>query len=163
MQANWQTEVSTLNDLYSTIIDLADRSYDMTALDRFDQVKAPKLHKQGAVLVSLQLADLPTMFVKLLIVETQGRAHLAGIQSLVAVQRFILVHDQPPLNLSDATAEAGLKSIPLDPFNGQPMRYKIMNGNPVVYSVGPDQKDDGATWEWNEKQGSGDLIYHIGK
>jgi hypothetical protein len=162
-QANWQKEASTLNDLYSTIIDMADRPYDKTALDRFDQVKAPKLHKQGAVLVSMQLADIPTMFVKVLILQTQGRAHLAGIQSLIAVQRFILAHDQPPSNLIDAVAETGLKSVPLDPFNGQPMHYKIMNGNPIVYSVGPDQKDDGAAWEWNGEQGGGDYIYRIGK
>ena len=36
-----------------------------------------------------------------------------------------------------------LKSIPLDPNDGQPLRYKLTATGPLLYSIGPDHHDDG--------------------
>jgi hypothetical protein len=91
------------------------------------------------------------------------QARIAGTQCLIAVKRYILTHNKIPSDLAAAVKETTLKAVPIDPFDGQPMRYKIMNGNPIVYSVGPNQKDDGAAREWFVDQEDGDFIYHIGK
>jgi hypothetical protein len=74
-----------------------------------------------------------------------------------------LAHDKLPADLAAALTEAGMKEVLLDPYDGKPMRYKVINGKPVVYSVGPDQKDDGATVEWTGGNSSGDMIYRIGE
>jgi hypothetical protein len=39
--------------------------------------------------------------------------------------------------------ELGYK--PIDPFNGEPIKYKLINGGFQFYSVGPNGKDDGGT------------------
>ncbi len=50
-----------------------------------------------------------------------------------------------PTSLADVTAELS-GSVPEDPFNGQPLRYrKLPAGGCTVYSVGRDRKDDGST------------------
>ena len=33
--------------------------------------------------------------------------------------------------------------MPLDPFDGSPLRYKLFSKGYVVYSIGPDGHDDG--------------------
>ena len=36
-----------------------------------------------------------------------------------------------------------LKAVPLDPFDGKPLRYKKLSPGYVVYSIGEDLSDDG--------------------
>ena len=36
-----------------------------------------------------------------------------------------------------------LPSVPLDPYDGQPLRYKRLPAGFVVYSIGADGRDDG--------------------
>jgi hypothetical protein len=36
-----------------------------------------------------------------------------------------------------------LPAVPLDPFDGAPLRYKPLVKGYVVYSIGPDGHDDG--------------------
>jgi hypothetical protein len=38
-----------------------------------------------------------------------------------------------------------LSAVPLDPFDGKPLRYRIVADGLVVYSVGPDGSDDGGS------------------
>jgi hypothetical protein len=38
-----------------------------------------------------------------------------------------------------------LKQVPADPFDGQPLRLRRLEDGLVIYSVGPDRKDDGGT------------------
>jgi hypothetical protein len=38
---------------------------------------------------------------------------------------------------------AYLERIPLDPFDGAPLRYRRLDDGVVIYSVGPDGKDNG--------------------
>ena len=34
----------------------------------------------------------------------------------------------------------------LDPFDGQPLRYRVRDDAPVLYILGPDRIDDGGRW-----------------
>ncbi|MCH8824542.1 MAG: hypothetical protein IH984_13660 [Planctomycetes bacterium] len=45
-------------------------------------------------------------------------------------------------NLDDLVPDL-LPTVPLDQFNGRPIRYALVDGTPVVYSVGNDRDDDG--------------------
>jgi hypothetical protein len=89
------------------------------------------------------------------------QAHLAGVECLTAVRRYALRHGSLPENLEVATREAGLKAVPTDPYSGGPMHYKVIDGKPVVYSVGSDGKDDGGTVDWEYGKKPGDFIFRI--
>jgi hypothetical protein len=43
-----------------------------------------------------------------------------------------------------------LPAVPPDRFNGQPLRYRLLDGRPLVYSVGADGDDDGGRTTVNE-------------
>ena len=90
-------------------------------------------------------------------------ANLHGLETLAAVRRWQITHRERPAvlprNLAAACREAGLKAVPIDPFSGQPMKFVVRDGRPVVYSVGKDGKDDGGTVDSKNDAQPGDLIY----
>jgi hypothetical protein len=53
----------------------------------------------------------------------------------VAVERYRLKKGKWPVTLSEL--------VPLDPFDGKPLRYRLRGDGVTVYSVGVDGKDDG--------------------
>src|SRR5262249_29944856 len=60
----------------------------------------------------------------------------------LAVERYRLKHGHWPQTLAEVGPEF-LKAIPLDPFDGQPLRYRCVADGVIIYSVGPDGVDDG--------------------
>jgi hypothetical protein len=92
------------------------------------------------------------------------QANLHGLEALAAVRRWQIAHrgaigGSLPRDLAAACREAGLEAIPIDPFSGQPMKFVVRDGRPVVYSVGKDGKDDGGTVDSKDDTQPGDLIY----
>lgn len=60
----------------------------------------------------------------------------------VAMTRYRLDHGKLPEKLEDLIPQY-LKTIPVDPFDGKPLRLAEKEDRCVIYSVGPDQVDDG--------------------
>ena len=61
-------------------------------------------------------------------------------------------------------SEAGLEGVPLDGYTDQPLKLATIQGKPVIYSVGPDGKDDNAMVEWepfNETKTAGDFLFRF--
>ncbi len=71
------------------------------------------------------------------------QAGLANAQAAVAIERWRLAH---PGRLPNTLAElvpTYLTAVPLDPFDGQPVRYKKLPVGYVVYCLSLDFTDDG--------------------
>jgi hypothetical protein len=60
----------------------------------------------------------------------------------------------------DELTPAFLPAIPFDPFDGQPLRFKRDGSDVVLYSIGPDDVDDGGI-PWDEMGKKGDLVFRI--
>jgi len=76
---------------------------------------------------------------RVLTVETTKRLTVTAI----ALKRFDLRHGSFPEQLNQLTPEF-LPAVPLDPVDAQPLRYRRNgDGTFVLYSIGPDNKDDG--------------------
>jgi hypothetical protein len=69
-------------------------------------------------------------------------AHLRTARAAVATQRYRLANDRPPDTLGDLVPDY-LDAVPIDPFDGEQLRYKKLEVGFVVYSIGEDQDDDG--------------------
>jgi len=70
---------------------------------------------------------------------------IAGLRNAAvacACERYRLHNDSLAENLTELVPTY-LDEIPVDPFDGQPLRYKKLTKGYVVYSVGADGKDDG--------------------
>lgn len=75
-----------------------------------------------------------------------ARARIEANQRLadaaLAVQRYQLQHGRPPENLAQLVPHF-LPAVPLDPFDGQPLRYRVDPEEVVLYSLGQDELDGG--------------------
>jgi len=77
-----------------------------------------------------------------LVREAEGFAQLRTARTALAVERFRLAKRRPPAELSQLVPRF-LATVPRDPFDGQQLRYKPLPTGYVLYSIGPDGRDDG--------------------
>jgi hypothetical protein len=61
---------------------------------------------------------------------------------LAALERYRRANQRWPDALVDLVPTY-LSDVPLDPFGGAPLRYRRLDDGVVIYSVGPDGKDNG--------------------
>ena len=92
----------------------------------------------------------------------RATASMRATECLIAIRRWQLTHKGVPRDMATAIKGSPLKAIPVDPYNGKPMRLTLIDGQPVVYSVGRDGKDDGGRIDSDRDQRpAGDLIYRL--
>jgi hypothetical protein len=73
--------------------------------------------------------------------EATALARLRAAQVAVAVERFRVTIGRIPTALSELVPQF-LASVPVDPFDGNPVRYRQLQKGYVVYSIGADGRDD---------------------
>ncbi len=89
-------------------------------------------------------------------------AVLHASECLIALRRWQITHGGAmPGDLAAAFRDVGLPAVPTDPFNGKPMRLVLVDGKPVVYSVGKDGRDDGGLQDSDEDRHGGDLTFRL--
>jgi hypothetical protein len=79
---------------------------------------------------------------KVAVAERRRLAHVRCMIAALAAERYRLAHGAWPESL-DRLTPALLTEVPLDPFDGEPLRYRRFAEGVVVYSVGEDGRDDG--------------------
>jgi hypothetical protein len=72
----------------------------------------------------------------------------------LAVERYRLARGAWPPDLA-AVVPAFLKEVPLDPYDGRPLRYRRGADGVVVYSLGPDGADDQGALDRSSKPPDG--------
>jgi len=91
--------------------------------------------------------------------EADARRAAAG--TAVAACRYRIARGQWPDKLDDLVP-AYLIVSPIDPFDGKPLRWKSGGEKIVIYSVGPDGKDDGGA-AYDSKAKTGDIVFELRK
>lgn len=69
-------------------------------------------------------------------------AQVRAARAAMAAERFRIDHQGFPSALSDLVPDY-LDAVPLDPFDGQVLRYQLTPQRLVIYSIGDNLKDDG--------------------
>ncbi len=69
-------------------------------------------------------------------------AECQGATVAVALEQFRRSKSRWPKDLTELTPEF-LATVPSDPIDNQPLHYRLADGVPHLYSVGPDRLDDG--------------------
>ena len=72
----------------------------------------------------------------------RGKAYRDVVTVALAIQRYRLRHGDPPKALAALVPEF-LSGVPLDPFDGKPLRYRVDDAEYRVYSIGSNGVDDG--------------------
>jgi hypothetical protein len=65
-----------------------------------------------------------------------------AIITAIALELYRRKHDRWPATLAELVPTT-MPALPIDRFDGQPLRYRLIDGRPVLYSVGTDREDDG--------------------
>jgi hypothetical protein len=86
-------------------------------------------------------------------------AHHAEAQTAIALTRYRLAHGAFPPKL-DALVPDYLDDMPVDPFDGKPLRFVVKSDKCLIYSVGPAGKDDGGS-PYDEKTMTGDIVFSL--
>lgn len=140
-------------------------------LDRLDDLADGVTHTSGnAIAPQQQLQDqidslsswrgrlrplsrqtLPA-FVKVLSKDLRSVATLRCAQTALAVERWRLAHGNALPPALNALVPEYLAAVPMDPMDGQPLKYHALSPGYVVYSIGEDGTDDGGK---ERKPGSG--------
>jgi hypothetical protein len=93
-----------------------------------------------------------------------SRRHHAQLRCLlvaVAAERYRRAQGRWPAALGDL-APALVGAVPLDPYDGKPLRFRKLPDGVVVYSVGPDGSDDGGHIDREHPTAAGtDLGYRL--
>ncbi len=146
-------KVSGLLDMdYRTYLDVMDGLVKAAEL-------APPQGIEAASAVGAQIQQLPRRRIltraftsSLALVTAQDareEAQLRNAQVVIAIERYRLANNKLPDQLTDLVPTF-LPSVPTDPFDGKPLRYKTLTKGYVVYSVGDDREDNGGK-EKNDK------------
>jgi hypothetical protein len=180
VQLNYEAEISACNRLFA--LALAGAKNQTARADEFSafQAELARLRSEWEAFRSKAaatppasrqalLGQMPAMQSGTWVAGVEGvrsaywrlRTNLAGLQMLIALKRFQLAHKQLPVTLSEAAAETILKTVPIDPYSGQPLRFSVLTGQPVIYSIGNDFKDDGGRVDWKQGTVPGDYLFPL--
>jgi hypothetical protein len=138
------------------------------AMDTFDAQlhRTPHRGHGGGLLCmdGFRLAPAWNSVSELIVMEEQFCAHQARLRCLIvalAAERYRRAHGRWPEALDRLTPEL-LSAVPLDPFDGAPLRLARLDDGLVLYSVGFDGQDDGGRLaaNWRSDQ-SGDLGFRL--
>ncbi len=74
--------------------------------------------------------------------EVNGVAGLRVARAAIAAERYRMDHGKWPESL-EGTVPAFMETVPIDPYSGREVLYRRTSDGVVVYSVGPNGRDDG--------------------
>jgi hypothetical protein len=129
------------------------RSRGLRLMNEYDRIGKLPLHERHNELKALSERSQPSYFdlwgsgaayTRILMDEIPPAALLTCSIVAVAMERFRLINHRWPDRLEELVP-AYLKAIPLDPFDGQPVRLVRKGTASLIYSVGPNQIDDHGT------------------
>lgn len=81
-------------------------------------------------------------------------------RAAVAIERFRLRHGRIPQTLESLIPEF-LPEVPLDPFDGKPLRYHVDTDEYTVYSVGMDGIDQGGQTDETQLSIPPDFVFRV--
>ena len=113
------------------------------------------------IIVSLSLPALQGGIISGIRTEARQNCCIAAI----ATQRYRIKHGTLPRILTDLKdlipgKDASKSSRPIDPFDGQPLRFKTSENGVIIYSIGENKVDNGGDVD-NARGVSADLGYLI--
>ena len=152
-------QVDKLNELYRGLLGVANAPYlerIRKSSERPRSLDAADIHTR----VTRGLLSAHTAFTNVL---ARSKAMVRVAEGLTLVRRWQLRHaGELPPSLEAAAKEAGLTSVPVDPYNGQPIHFAIVDGQPTVYAIGQDGRDDGGKIDNFRTPGSsGDVLLRL--
>jgi hypothetical protein len=91
--------------------------------------------------------------------KTRARAQCALVG--VAAERFRKQHGHWPTSLDELVSTKLLSVIPIDPFDGQPLHWKIVSDGRVIYPICNDKSIDAPGTDRTSRNDRTDIVFHL--
>jgi hypothetical protein len=147
-------DLASYREHFRVIHTASSKPYYVTRNQWTDIKGASKSEGVGA-LTALVLPDPAIIVERVQRAEAMHRAAVLG----VAASRYQARHGRFPEALDDLTPEL-VHLLPVDPFDGEPMRFRRTGEGCVFYSIGPDLVDDNGSPLVRSDQ-SGDICFVV--
>ncbi|MDG3007367.1 hypothetical protein [Paludisphaera mucosa] len=140
---DWIQEHRVLDDFAAAMTAPATSRYS-ERMRRFHELAAR--HLVDEIPAPLWLAQLFTpAYRDMALSAARSDFYIDASLSLIAIRRWRSTHGgADPDDLAAACKEAGLPTVPADPFGDGPLKMTALDAGLVVYSIGPDGVDDRA-------------------
>ena len=114
--------------------------------------------------IHMLVREMMSALSRVITIETITIAHLRTARVGLAVLRYRLVSGTLPDSLKELVP-AYIDAVPVDPFDGNALRYKKRGTGFVIYSIGEDFSDDGGTekpkYEERKKHPNWDVTFIV--
>lgn len=87
--------------------------------------------------------------------QARCQAELRTLVLALAAERYRLAEGTWPESAAELVRAGYVPAVPLDPYDGQPMRYRRLLDGVVFYSVGHDRVDNGGNIDRTNPVGTG--------
>jgi hypothetical protein len=123
------------------------KSWDYRRLDRYlraveTEIRKPYPARKPLAPAKTVMGDLWPPFAEGSYLFTRNETALRLLRGRLALQEYRMRHGAYPDRL-EALVPRVLRTLPLDPFSEQPLRYRRTGSTYLLYSVGPDLVDGG--------------------
>ncbi len=147
---------SKVNEVFRDLLALEDRPFPRWPEEPFDV----KQFVDGSFYAKLPAIVLPAAR-SCGEAESRAKAYVRCTMSLIALRMWMDRTHRLPTDLDDVIKAAGLPKVPVNPYSGDPLRLAIIDGKPVIYSIGKDGRDDGGKIDSNYDHKPGDLTFRL--
>ncbi len=131
-------------EMFGRLIDATDEPARLLGAAKRIESQLPKLSK-SRMFTSMSMMGIT----RSVVLHVRGLAEIKAARIAIAAERFRLQEGRLPEGL-DELVPAHLSEIPLDPFDGLPMKLARTGAGLVIYSVGSDGIDNGGRVVPNE-------------
>ncbi len=162
--------VPTSSWLLSGVLELNTAKSLELQTDFINAADSPRSAIEAAKEHELAVRCLPAQyFVSKVLLGSYSRAcelsamHIAGVRCArvaLAAERFRLDRSHWPAELAELVPEY-IDAIPLDPFDGQPLRYKMDSDRVAIYSIGLNGVDDRGDVSERPRNGPPDVGFRL--
>ncbi len=141
-----------------------------TFIDAGDLPPHEALRVKFPALQDLEVSFLRTFFVSIMFpsrsryeIAAEIMARAVTAQAAIAIERYRRAHGNEPPETLEALVPEYLETVPADPFDGAPLRYRRLPEGYVVYSIGLNLQDDGGTERPERKTiyQAGDILIRV--
>lgn len=142
------------------IIEIYKQAIDACKLplqDRLAVADAIEKRVRSLGFVNFMVKMIIPAVVRVIGMDTRQAAKLQVAQTAIAAELYKRKTGKLPANLTDLTGEY-LKDVPVDPFDGKPLRYRKTQTGFIIYSIGTDKTDDGGS---KGTRSAGDITFQI--
>ena len=142
--------LKTMNRLVEITNGLEEKQLDQFAICK-DNIP------QDAIMARLMMPPIEKILTAIHRVHADQRCVIVAL----AAERFRIQKRRWP-ETDEMVATGFLTSVPLDPFDGKPLRWKTTENGRLIYSIGQDRTDNDGAYDWEKSTEPGnDIIFRL--